>query len=81
MTNTQFDIKDWGDLHNPDGVDYLGLWWKVTPKVMQTDVQKYVDKMEPMEVPTEQTPFQPKPAFRLLLAHVLRAMSHWLPQL
>ena len=30
MINTQFGIKTLGDLNNPDGVDQLGLKWKVT---------------------------------------------------
>ena len=56
--------KDWGDLKKTDAVNYHGLKWKLTPGRVQRDVQKNVDKLEPMEVPTEQTTPQPETSFR-----------------
>ena len=73
--------KDWGDLNNPDAVNYLGLRWKLTPGGMQADMQKYVDKLEPMAVPTEQAPIPAGMFSRRLLAHIRLPTSHLLPQL
>ena len=48
---------------------------------MQADKQKYVDKLEPMEVPTGQTSFQPNTSFRGLLAQIRSPVGHLLPPL
>ena len=41
LIKIQFDTKGWEGLNNPDGVDYRGLRWKLTPEEMQADTWKY----------------------------------------
>ena len=48
---------------------------------MQSDMQKYVDELETMGVPTEPIPFQPKTVFRSLMAQVIWPVGQVLPQL
>ena len=74
-------MNDKRDLISSDGFDYHRVRWKLSPERMHADMHKYVCKFEPMNVPTEQTPFQPKTVVVKQLAQIRWPASHVSPQL
>ena len=52
LISEQIDIKRWRDLDDPKRVNYLVLPWKRVLEGIQADMHKYMNKLEPIVVPT-----------------------------